>query len=847
MKRAIWAEIADAAARSGSWGPIAVISTIFMFMAAVHLLTGITPNHDSMEWEGASHYFYTCVGNGVFPYWNPYSQTGTPFFINYQGFGLLEPSNFLFIGLMKLTGCPSLTAYVLHFLFYYFIFIAGSYFLLLVTTRERLTSLIFSLVLLLATFAPSMRQNGMLQYYFLVPFVTYFIIRFFDATDLSRKGLYFFLVALLSAASLNIHIPSGFIFYLLVFCAGALMFRVSRISELLRFALNWRGMCWILISALAFCLICTPVVALYHEFHDKGEIIPTVRILQKTNGNLSRFFASDLSGGLLDEGFSNNQKTSLARNNAIGFFTEPLPLGHFYSMNFTKTSEVRLYGGILTLLCTVIALLRSRNRFRWIYGILFILLLLAACNFGKLVLDRSSSLQSLLMTAFPMLKKMEVLQNLGGLLILCFVMLGAIGFKQIREEGNRSILLLSISLIFVKTALLTHKWLQGHELLFGKEEHLDFILWMLLASFLVCLYMLYRVIRNLRYETLFTVAVSFLLLELVFFNFFYINVQKAVLYPRYYGTLRGENVLDARIEGEFFNYRIPFSAPGTFFNSFFGHEIYHERKVAWPISTRNAIYLQRQEYDDLPAGEIPVVVVYDHFYMTVYYYDYMANVRLDKQLAISGVLCPILNFFPLDDVIFVGSKYEMVRKINETPIEELARHIYIDRGKENSGKVLRNVSDFFSPSNYIQYSRAEISDFMSALRRRRFPPYPGASIDVKDFGVNHLTLSVKTEKDGYLYYGDGFSKHWKAFVNDRPVSIEKTSMNFKSVPIGKGSSNVRFEFDPHLYRKSLGLYFIGILLGIIGSIAGALIARRSGRGGRQEFPKGAGNWDLQRE
>ncbi len=104
-----------------------VIISLFIAVVSVCLFTGFLPTHDVIAWYGMNHYFYHSLEQGIIPYWNPYSQTGTPFFQYFQTHGLLLPSQFIFIVLQKVTGWTTLTTYILHYFFLYYLFITGTY------------------------------------------------------------------------------------------------------------------------------------------------------------------------------------------------------------------------------------------------------------------------------------------------------------------------------------------------------------------------------------------------------------------------------------------------------------------------------------------------------------------------------------------------------------------------------------------------------------------------------------------------------------------------------------------------------------------------------------------------
>ena len=105
-----------------SFWPNIIIGTMFLGLAGFCILTGFTPIHDAIGWHGAFHYFYTSIEREVIPYWNPYSQTGTPFFNYFQSFGLLLPLQFPWILFQKLTSCTTLTTSLLFYFSMYYNF-----------------------------------------------------------------------------------------------------------------------------------------------------------------------------------------------------------------------------------------------------------------------------------------------------------------------------------------------------------------------------------------------------------------------------------------------------------------------------------------------------------------------------------------------------------------------------------------------------------------------------------------------------------------------------------------------------------------------------------------------------
>ena len=82
--------------------------------------------------------------------------------------------------------------------------------------------------------------------------------------------------------------------------------------------------------------------------------------------------------------------------------------------------------------------------------------------------------------------------------------------------------------------------------------------------------------------------------------------------------------------------------------------------------------------------------------------------------------------------------------------------------------------------------------------------------DIIGFNPNRLSVNIEAAENGYFYFGDGYSKHWKVFLNSKEVKIYKTNVNFKSVYVPKGKHRVDFVYDPAF----LGILYMHILQAI---------------------------------
>ena len=256
-----------------------VIGSIFLVLASFCTLTGFLPTLDTIEVHGAFHYFYSSITRGIIPYWNPHSQTGMPFFNEFQTFGLLLPSQFVFVLFQKITGCTTLTTYILHFFFLYYVFVVGTYYTLQLITTRSIISLTFSMILAFACFPNFMRHDA--SNFFLIPFITFFSLLFFKESKVNKKGVYLFLTSFFFVTLLHKHIPMWLLFYLLLFILFAFLCKIADIKATIRFLTNQHGLFWVILSIIVVLLISSPIIVLYYELHHNTEYFPSVRFLKK--------------------------------------------------------------------------------------------------------------------------------------------------------------------------------------------------------------------------------------------------------------------------------------------------------------------------------------------------------------------------------------------------------------------------------------------------------------------------------------------------------------------------------------------------------------------------------------
>jgi hypothetical protein len=851
-----------------------ILAILCAFPPALLMLARLTPIHDSIFWYPWFAHFYESIAHGVIPYWNPYSQLGSPFFPMFQSLGLLDPSNLILALLYKFTRVNSLLLYLIHLFFQFYLFLVGTYFTLIHVTRNVRQSLLFSVVVFLGCLPTIMRQHGLIIF-FLIPLTTYCILSFFTETSWKKKGVLLIILGFLFAVSLNTYIPIMFLLHSGLLILLCIIFGVGDFKSSLEFLRNKKGLRWVGLAALIGLMATPPVLALYYELNNNNtELFGGVRFFIKI-GKLIPFYASDLTGGSAFLG-EISTRVSLSLFNLIGFVVEPF-WGQFDFREWHRLSEMRLYLGIIPLLCVIPALGRGRNAYSWVFFSLSLIMLAICCNFSTSSMPGPNfPTTQLMLTIFPFLKNIGTFQNVAGIFVFDLIILAGIGWSCASEPAKRKILL-AAALVFLLKGLLNliYRFEVGE---LGKF-HLVASCTLVVLSLAVFLY---------HYRP--PVIAVVIIIDLLIFVFPVIRLNVT---HDYYNTFKEHGLFSPSRQFSFAYYRDPrFLTKPPFplfgfetmsrqrpvfgglyltriFDGFWaeasppgavGFEKGEKNKAIqdlfisirppshqklkknesgrwtmdsdltaqWRFRSPTGVrsvqnwrpkppLFANMDFEEILAGVFMVEKMgSDQLLVTKYYYDYLANVSLEKQLAVSGGIYPVLNFFPESGVRFCESKYEVVERINRAQLDDLGSQMFIEQEGETARHIrpIKNLSFILEHQNPVCVSLDEKTR-IEVAGEKRAPGSSQAVFSILDYGPNKLIFRVVTDQAGWVYYADGFSKHWQAFVNGLPVRIDKTNVNFKSVRVPAGESQVVFTYDPAFYRYSLYVAFCGYVLFLI--------------------------------
>jgi hypothetical protein len=740
--------------------------------------------------------------SGSFPYWDPYMTSGTYFYPNISHQGLLDPIVLLCVFFMKIFNINPLTAYIYFRLIRLFIFIIGSFYLFRHITGCKRSAVIAAGVLLFAVSPSYFRQNGVVDNIFLTPFAMYFLLLFFEHIEKPIRYLYMAIVTLITGITMNVFIPSFYLFNLFFFMFAVFIFKILNFSEALKSFWDKRLFGFSLIAALFIIMMSAPpVIVMYKDASAEGELFPMQRIIQKNNLIFKKIMASEISTDALSMKFTGEKGVFSSYGNAVNIlypemwksFTDEKD---YFGKN-DYMSETFQYFGMTPFIFAVIGFLYSKSRFRYVATIMIILISINMFSTYGVNSRPFNSLQSVFNVIFPPLKMAEVRETLSSFFLLYIGMFLSMGlaiffdyekFVKFVKKKYKSLILMCLLIIIFKITVTGYFF---EKIIFTSIADLFVISQVIFFAVLTYLYFKYPNRQKL----------LCFLFALVVFTDLYVynkNLSRHVLKDSSsFYALSKIGVADES-GGKFQFFRTPLASSQ---NVGFGESI--ERKKG-----------------SLSRG-------YNHsFFTTKRYYDILTHVPLENQFMISGVVYPIVRFFPLEKVKEITDKKALLKHYISASEDEVGDILYVEGDRQESSPSttfidmgnfdkfenvdwlkLDHVNNFYSEymavtGNYIEKIKKNTYQYMKM---------PEHLIEIREFSQNDITINVENKKEGYLYYNDGWSKYWRAFDGNREIPIEIANYNFKAVFLESGKHVVHFVFDPGHYRIGLILYYTALL------------------------------------
>ncbi|HHT9157816.1 MAG TPA: hypothetical protein ACFYEA_09485 [Candidatus Tripitaka californicus] len=784
-----------------------LITVQFCYIYSGLLLSQKIFMHDSIIWFGSFYYYIDNIINGHFSFWDPYIITGSPFYPNIHGHGLLDPLIAIPVLLVKFIGISPLTAWTYFCLLRLAVFTIGAYLLFKHITNCRLSAMLSAGILLFSVAPVAFRQMGIIENAFLTPFSLYFLLLFFDNVHNEQRYLYLGCLVGIIGIGINIAIPAFFVFNLVAFIIALLVvLKIVQLDELGKSLRDKRFLISLFFSSLLILMMALPSISLYKE----GELFPSHRIIQKNNEYFKKLVATEIGDSVISDKFAKELGVYSSYGNILNPVCPDMWRSFFIRDDFFARndfiSESLMYIGIIPFLLCIIGYLYDKSRYRYLALIMLVLISANMFSFYGVHSRPPNLVQALLNTIFPLIKAVEGRGILSSFFLLYLCMLLSLGLKMffnqegflvLIKEKYRQIAFICIVLLLLKMGISIYCFKGVYR---SGVDLLAMVTLIFFAAFIYA-YSTGRVRRTIFYS---------IILLLIFADVFYYDytLERFVLRPNWLEPILSANRLGNIIEGKdaknYFEYsRRPFVDV---------HDTNYE-----PIAFSESILKAKGA---ISKGNN------HHFFTTRRYYDYLTHVSLENQFVLSGVSYPILRFFPMERVKFMPDK-ELLRYLETDNEGALSQYLFISKSTspQNPETTEHNKFNRLDDFEDVPWLKKEyVSQYYADYLNRRaehlteikeninkYLETPVYQLEVRRFSPNKLTLSVKNQQEGYLYYSDGWSRHWKAFDGKREIPVEIANYNFKAVHLQGGGHTIRFVYDPRPYRYSLIAYCVGLL------------------------------------
>lgn len=766
-------------------------------------------NGDSLYWYGSFHYYIDSLVHGYFPYWNPAVMSGTFFYPNISIIGLLDPIVLISALVIKITTLSPFTVYVYFRIVRLLIFASGAYLLILHITKSRLSSAVASSILFLSIAPIYFNQSGTVDLVFLTPVSLWCILRLWETPSDSRRGVWLFVLALATGISMNVFIPAYFMFNISIFIMGLIVLDRKRLITVFRSFFDKRGKFMILTAVLLVVLMSAPPLTVFlNDSGYDGELFPILRIWQK--GGFRQLMASDIAMDSLSETFTDQISVS----GSYGFFSQMIfpdsanSLPYIAEKNYN--SEADTYIGIISLIIASIGIFHFRSQYK---TLILIMLLVIGINFINSYSHGSpyNKIQQVFNALFPPLKMIEVRQSFGSFFVLYLCVLLGMGLSILfnnHPEGRKPAKTVIYTGLLIISAKVVIASIIGNKIVAVSNYDVYILLQVVVFVILAILFFSSK-IQGIVFAS---IVFCFLSVDLGFYNF----SMRDRIAPNDSGLIEiiGKDKASSIRELTQINRQSNSMSTQLF---------------KWPQSKFLGFAFQdniNRVSVTLPPGRTRVP------FCTRRYYDFIANLPIEKQLYLTGVVYPILHFTTSSNAIIAENRRDAMDKIVALPQEWFSLEgppVVIERPSTNFLENRMAKKDM-RLKDYPFISELEMENINSfvikfwdkhALNLSSIEAHPeniwkatGIEPTIISFTPNELVVNVYNATAGFFIYDDGWSRYWEAYDNGNRIPLYIANYNSKAVFLSEGSHQIHFVFNPLPYKFALYSYYFGLIVTI---------------------------------
>lgn len=175
-----------------------------------------------------------------------------------------------------------------------------------------------------------------------------------------------------------------------------------------------------------------------------------------------------------------------------------------------------------------------------------------------------------------------------------------------------------------------------------------------------------------------------------------------------------------------------------------------------------------------------------------------------KQISAEG-----FNSFSFTSYEFLESEYpQLFSEVKKNKVLLLSDTICHEKDLQKFKKdsLFRSNQLFFNESNFTY------------LKERSFQPSVGDTAFIKSYDASNFAIASNVKHRRLLTLFQKEYKGWKAYVNDKEVRIFKSNLNFLTIMLPPGKTEVRFEYKNPTLKIAfyLSAFFLFLAISVIG-------------------------------
>jgi hypothetical protein len=185
---------------------------------------------------------------------------------------------------------------------------------------------------------------------------------------------------------------------------------------------------------------------------------------------------------------------------------------------------------------------------------------------------------------------------------------------------------------------------------------------------------------------------------------------------------------------------------------------------------------------------------------------------------------------PLDAVVLPPERWREVGSSGPVRVYEnlkvLPRAWFVRSLKMSTTKEVLQAIKTGKFSDGTSYEPREVALFEKELYGKEQLDLPapgdptGAQVKVARYEPQHLELQTSHTQPGFLVLSEIYYRGWDAFIDGQRVPVERVNYALRGLSVPAGQHRVEFIFRSPSFRQGLRLAALGVLILLIGAIAG---------------------------